>query len=138
MSNGSVIKNAFSRLCRTKDVEAESALQAALESAMDWALLEHDEEHQLHVVLGDNYGWAIIRENKVVKMNVKAPHGRDSEAARSLSSIASSFSGTGWNGILMAGMSNNQTYYSISYEMDIMNSTVDFTRKNFNRFFHKV
>ena len=38
----------------------------------------------------------------------------------------------------MAGMGSKSDYYSVNYEMDILNSTMDFTRDNFSKFFRKI
>lgn len=138
MKNETIIQNAFERLRKAEQSAARNALREALANAMEWALLSHDEEHQKHIVLGDNYGWAVVHDGEIVDMDIKAHHGKEGSAKKGLSDIASSCKGQGWVGILMAGMGSKSDYYSVNYEMDILNSTMDFTRDNFSKFFRKI
>lgn len=135
MDNAKTITDAFSRLSAVKDICARNALVKALEYAMEWALLSHDEEHQQHIALGDNYGWAVVHDNEIVDMDIKAPHGEDGDAERQLRGIVQSSKRKGWYGILMAGMTGAVTYYSVDYETAILYSTINSTGSVFNDFF---
>lgn len=136
MDNSTTIQNAFERLARAKDDFARNTLKKALIDAMEWALLSHDEHHQLHIFLGDNYGWAVVHDGEIVEMDVKAPYGEDGMAEAQLRRVARSSKRNGWYGILMAGMGDGKiTYYSVDYELGILGSTMDFVRNNFSGFF---
>lgn len=136
-TNGATIRKAFNRIKKSKNDAAFSGLKELLKDAMEWAMLEHDEGHQLHIVLGDNYGWCIVHDGKVKAIQVKAPANRSGVAERELRSISAGL-GDGWHGVLMAGMGDNKTYYSVRYETGILESTIDFTEANFNKYFRKI
>lgn len=136
MDNSTTIQNAFERLARAKDDFARNTLKKALANAMEWALLSHDDRHPQHMILGDNYGWAVVHDGEIVEMDVKAPYGEDGMAETQLRKVARSSKRNGWYGILMAGMDDGKiTYYSVDYELGILGSTMDFVRNNFSDFF---
>lgn len=137
MGNGKVIQNAFARFNRSKDDSIRSGLRRVLEDAMEWALLLHDDKHQKHITLGDNYGWAVVHNGKIVEKGVNAKSGKRGEAADELRKVASECGG-GWQGILMAGMGNKRNYYAFDYELDILIDTIDFTRDDFWKYFHAI
>ena len=86
-------------------------------------------------MLGDNYGWAVVHDNEIVDMDIKAPHGEDGDAVRQLRGIVQSSKRKGWYGILMAGMTGAITYYSVDYETAILYSTINSTGSVFSDFF---
>lgn len=135
MDNETKILKAFDRLAKAKDNCARRAMEEVLKRAMEWALNTHDEKHQQHIQLGDNYGWAVVHDAEIVAMDVKAPSGKDGVAEKQLRKIVRSSRKDGWYGILMAGMGDKTTYYSVDYETAILNSTENFVRDNFSNFF---
>ena len=137
MNNGKVIQYAFLRLERAKADRAYLGLKRVLESAMKQALRLHDDKHRKHVELGDNYGWAVVHNGTLIQMGVNAKPGTRGEAAAELRKVAAEC-GSGWQGILMAGMGNKRNYYAFDYELDILIDTIDFTRDNFWDYFHKI
>lgn len=132
--NNRVFDRAFSRLMHSEKEHVRHALENMLDEAVACALDFHDMKHQMHIQLGDNYGWMIVYNGKEVKRKVKAAAGNYGEADQMLDRILSRVKGKGWVGVVMAGLKPDN-YYEIDYEIDIMEDVVSITPDLFNQFF---
>ncbi|MFA6717698.1 MAG: hypothetical protein WCS15_01325 [Prevotella sp.] len=132
--NSNVIKKAFDKLRNGYYEAIRGGLCKLLANAVVYALESHDENHQNHIAMGDNYGWLLMHNGQSVAMGVKASSTNEGQAKGMLNGLASTITQSGWIGIVMAGM-RPVGYYAVDYERDILNGTMDYTKSSFNKYF---
>lgn len=135
-NNDKRIQAAFTRLQTRKDTVIPAGLESLLTGAVALALDTHDESHQRHIESGDNYGWLILHDGVEVKRYVKAGKDHTGEANLALDQVAAKVKKPGWIGVVMAGM-HPTDYYSISYEIDVLEYVMSLTLDMFDRHFKK-
>ena len=137
-ANEGVIKNAFSRLRATKDEVIRAGMDGILEDAVQIALEAHDERHQSHIELGDTYGWMLLHNGKIEEIAVVATNENIGKATKKLRQLAirKAFS-RGWVGVVMAGL-EPANYFSVIYEMGMLDASFQITRQNFSEYFKKL
>ena len=69
-SNDKVIGQAFKELIRDEESLIIRGMSQLLSDAMVFALESHDEGHINHLSIGDSYGWALVRDGKIVILNI--------------------------------------------------------------------
>lgn len=121
--NNKVIQRGFAKLNYLKDKIIERGFPALLADCVNYALASHDEGHKLHVQWNDFYGWALLKDGNEVKRWSNRPdnHGR-------IDAVVNAAPKSHWVGIIIAGM---RSYYSDSYEIDILNQTRDEFVRNY-------
>lgn len=130
------LERGFSRLNRGKDAEIErimlDVLDAALQDLIDahWGKLQHPAET-------DTLGWALVHDGKVVKA-VSQVGGQvtDASALRTLSSLVSSGSSSGWYGIVCSDMTND--WYRVDWEIIFLNRSARELKKNMYKYLHRI
>ena len=135
--NDKVIKNAFDRFLKNKELILIKGMSELLESAVQTALELHDEKHQSHITIGDTYGWMLVNDGKIVKIKVEASGRKIGEATSMLRTYVDKMPKAGLVGIVMAGM-KPANFFSINYEKGIIENTIQITRKNFHQYFTKI
>lgn len=134
--NNKVIKEAFERLKANKDEAIEAAMYGILEDAVKIALDLHDERHDIHLVIGDTYGWALMHNGKIKDiMVVSLPENRG-DAIDQLQEECAFIAESGWVGIVMAGMHPN--YFSERFERLVLGETIEITKDNFFDYFKQI
>lgn len=134
--NDKVIEKAFARLMASETDIIRRGMCSLLEDAVKQALALHDDRHRIHVVKGDTYGWALVHNGNIERLEVTSLPENEGNATEQLNKKASSINGNGWYGIVMAGM--KPQYYVIKYEKEILGSTIRFTKDNFQQYFKKI
>ena len=110
MDNRDVIAKAFSGLRAAKDAACRETLRKLMSDAMALALDLHEgvgtSDIPLHLVVGDDYGWAVLHGGSVVDMDVYTTDDNVGTVRRKLSEAAKSedVDPSVWTGIVMAGM----------------------------------
>ena len=135
--NEKVIKNAFGRFMKSEETIIRIGMIQLLSDAVKTALELHDERHQAHITYGDTYGWMLVRNGKIVKIEVEAKGERVGDASQMLRSYAGKVPNTGWVGIVMAGL-HPANFFKVSYEKGILENTIQITRQNFFQYFKKI
>ena len=127
MDNRDVIAKAFSGLRAAKDAACRETLRKLMSDAMALALDLHEgvgtSDIPLHLVVGDDYGWAVLHGGSVVDMDVYTTDDNVGTVRRKLSEAAKSedVDPSVWTGIVMAGM--EVMHYSFGHERDILSAT---------------
>ena len=134
--NDKVIERAFARLVRNEETVIRNGMCALLADAVKQALDLHDDKHRIHVVKGDTYGWALVHNGNLERLEVTSLPENEGNATEQLNKKATSVEKTGWIGIVMAGM--KPQYYVIKYEKEILGSTIRFTKDNFFQYFKQI
>lgn len=122
--NNAIIKKAFERLAIRKDKIVCEALKDIMREALDYALELHELEHLgLHLVMGDDYAWAVVHDGKVEAFDVYTTEDNSGTAWTMLFNYVQTneVPDTGWVGILMAGMT--AAPYKWEKEEDILRDT---------------
>lgn len=137
-ANERIIKNALARLRATKDEVIRAGMYGLLEDAVQIALEAHDERHQSHIELGDTYGWMLLHNGKIEEISVVATNDNIGKATQKLRRLAirKAFS-RGWVGVVMAGL-EPANYFSVIYEMGMLDYSLQITKENFNQYFKKL
>lgn len=134
--NDKVIEKAFARLMASETEIIRRGMCSLLADAVKQALALHDDKHRIHVIKGDTYGWALVHNGNIERLEVTSLPENEGNATEQLNKKASSINGNGWYGIVMAGM--KPQYYVIKYEKEILGSTIRFTKDNFQQYFKKI
>jgi hypothetical protein len=108
-----------------------------LERAVKAALEFHDEDHQSHIEMGDTYGWMLVVNGRIDKIEVNAEAEKVGQASQMLRTYEGRVSNTGYVGVVMAGM-QPANFFTINYEKGILESTIHITRSNFYQYFRKA
>lgn len=137
-ANERIIKNALAQLRATKDEVIRAGMYGLLEDAVQIALEAHDERHQSHIELGDTYGWMLLHNGKIEEISVVATNDNIGKATKKLRHLAirKAFS-KGWVGVVMAGL-EPANYFSVIYEMGMLDYSLQITKQNFNQYFKKL
>lgn len=135
--NKDVIKNAFSRLVKTKDEVIETGMYDVLENAVKVALEAHNEAHQSHIQIGDTYGWMLVHNHRIVEISVVATDDNRGNATKQLRSKLRDLPKEGWIGVVMAGM-QPASYFSVAYELGTLEHARTITQLNFFQFFKPI
>lgn len=133
-ANEQIIKNAFARLKLTKDEVIKAGMYGLLEDAVQIALDAHDEKHQSHIELGDTYGWMLVHNHKIVELAVVSTQDNRGKATRQLRATLKDLPDKGWVGVVMAGLEPAE-YFTVIYEVGIIDFTVQMTKQNFFEYF---
>lgn len=134
--NDKIIERAFARLVRNEETIIRNGMCALLADAVKYALDSHDDKHRIHVVKGDTYGWALVHDGNLERLEVTSLPENEGNATEQLNKKAMSVENSGWIGIVMAGM--KPQYYVIKYEKEILGSTIRFTKDNFFQYFKQI
>ena len=127
MDNAAVITKAFSGLRAAKDAACRETLRKLMSDSMALALDLHEgvgtSDIPLHLVVGDDYGWAVLHGGSVVDMDVYTTDDNVGTVRRKLSEAAKSedVDPSVWTGIVMAGM--EVMHYNFGHERDILSAT---------------
>lgn len=127
MDNRDVIAKAFSGLRAAKEAACRETLRKLMSDAMALALDLHESvgtsDIPLHLVVGDDYGWAVLHGGSVVEMDVYTTDDNVGTVRRKLSEAAKSedVDPAVWTGIVMAGM--EVMHYNFGHERDILSAT---------------
>ena len=127
MDNAAVITKAFSGLRAAKDAACRETLRKLMSDAMALALDLHEgvgtSGIPLHLMVGDDYGWAVLHGGSVVDMDVYTTDDNVGTVRRKLSEAAKSedVDPSEWTGIVMAGM--EVMHYNFGHERDILSAT---------------
>lgn len=135
--NEKVIKAAFARLAKSKDMSIRMGMYRLLERAVKAALEFHDEDHQSHIEMGDTYGWMLVVNGRIDKIEVNAEAEKVGQASQMLRTYEGKVPNVGYVGVVMAGM-QPANFFTINYEKRILESTIQITKHNFNQFFRKI
>lgn len=135
--NEKVIKAAFARFAKSKDMSIRMGMYRLLERAVKAALEFHDEDHQSHIELGDTYGWMLVVNGRIDKIEVNAEAEKVGKASQMLRTYEGKVPNEGYVGVVMAGM-QPANFFTINYEKRILESTIQITKYNFNQFFRKA
>lgn len=133
-ANQQVIKNAFARLKLTKDEVIRAGMCGLLEDAVQIALDAHDERHQSHIELGDTYGWMLVHNHKIEEVAVVSTADNRGRATKQLRAKLKDLPSKGWVGVVMAGL-EPANYFSVTYEMGMLDFAVQITEQNFFQYF---
>lgn len=136
-ANQQTIKNAFARLKSTKDEVIRAAMYGLLEDAVQIALDAHDEKHQSHIELGDTYGWMLVHNHKIEEIAVVATVDNRGQATKQLRAKLKDLPSKGWVGVVMAGL-EPANYFSVRYEMGMLDFAIQMTEQNFFQYFKKI
>jgi hypothetical protein len=136
-ANDDVIRKAFARMTATKDEVIRGAMYNLLESAVQIALEAHDEKHSAHIELGDTYGWMLVHNHRIEEIAVVATSNNEGQATKQLQEILRSLPPKGWVGVVMAGL-EPADYFSVRYELGILDYSFQITRQNFFEYFTKI
>lgn len=136
-ANEQVIKNAFARLRETKDEVIRAGMYGLLEDAVQIALEAHDERHQSHIELGDTYGWMLVHNRKIEEIAVVSTSDNRGKATKQLRAVVKDLPSKGWAGVVMAGL-EPANYFSVIYEMGMLDYSFQITKQNFSQYFKKL
>lgn len=136
-ANDDIIKRAFERIKAAKDEMIRAAMYGLLEDAVQIALEAHDEKHSAHIELGDTYGWMLVHNHKIQEIAVVATDKNEGQATKQLHDILKSLPAKGWVGVVMAGL-EPADYFSVRYEVGILDYSFQLTRSNFLKYFTKI
>lgn len=136
--NDKTIRRAFAGITAGLSGRIENAMVELLKSAVIYALQNHDDDHQMHILMGDTYGWILLHDGVEVRREVTAHHSSEAFSANLLLSNAiPELPKTGWIGVVMAGMQPAK-WFAVQYEQDILIDTAKVTRNRALSLFKKI
>lgn len=131
--NEQKIKKAFGSLVFTKDYILTIKLPTIMRDAINAALDIHEQEnHPMHLEIGDSYGWIIAKDGKAIAKEVhgvlgsKATSGVSQELDRVIDDSI------GWSAWLMAGMNTvdgKLDYFSVRFEVEVLEMVADMVQQ---------
>lgn len=136
-ANQIVIKNAFARLKAKKDDVISTGMYNLLEDAVQIALHAHDERHRSHIEIGDTYGWMLVHNHKIQEISVVSTSDNRGKASKKLRAKLRDLPAKGWAGVVMAGL-EPANYFSVIYEMGMLDAALQITDQNFFQYFKKI
>lgn len=136
-ANEQVITNAFARFRAATDEVIRSGMYGLLEDAVQIALEAHDERHQSHIILGDTYGWMLVHNRKIEEIVVVSTSDNRGRATKQLKAVVKDLPSKGWAGVVMAGL-EPANYFSVIYEMGMLDYSLQITKQNFSQYFKKL
>lgn len=114
----------FQAVCEAAIAET---LSSVIAEAMDVALNLHDAHHNLHLIVGDDYGWMVINDGRIMKYDIYATENNYGTAKDRLLSLKWAEGSNGWVAVLMAGM--QAANYNISFEKEVMKLASESTKQ---------
>lgn len=136
--NERVIKNALAKLRADREEVIRSIMYGLLEDAVQIALDAHNERHQSHIELGDTYGWMLLHNGKIEELMVVSTDDNRGKATKQLKMIAlKKILSRGWKGVVMAGL-EPASYFSVNYELGMLDYSMQMTAENFSKYFTKI
>lgn len=135
--NAQTIGNAFARLRKAEVEIIRAGMYGLLEDAVQHALDAHDEKHQSHIEIGDTYGWVLIHNGAIEDLMVVATSQNEGRATEQLQNIVGKVRKTGWVGVVMAGL-EPASYFSVIYEMGMLDYSFQITKQNFFEYFKAI
>lgn len=136
--NERVIKNALAKLRADREDVIRSIMYGLLEDAVQIALDAHNERHQSHIELGDTYGWMLLHNGKIEELMVVSTDDNRGKATKQLKMIAlKNILRSGWKGVVMAGL-EPASYFSVNYELGMLDYSMQMTAENFSKYFTKI
>lgn len=135
--NDRVIENAFALMSAFKDETIRAGMYGLLEDAVQYALEIHDERHRSHIEIGDTYGWMLVHNHRIEEISVVATADNRGKASKQLRSKLAKLPSKGWVGVVMAGL-RPANYFSVTYEVGIINKTAQMTRQRFSQYFIEI
>lgn len=136
-ANEKTIQDAFARLVKNKDEIIRAGMYGLLEDAVQTALAAHNEMHQMHIEIGDTYGWMLVHNGKIEEIVVEANSENQGNASEMLRNQLSKLPKKGWVGVVMAGM-QPASYFSITYELGTLEYARNVTLVNFFQYFKPI
>lgn len=131
-SNNAKIGNAFASMMRNKEFILQQKLCNILDDAVTEALHIHeiDPTHHHHLEMGDDYGWILVHDGQIVQEKYYTTARNNGMLRGKLAQLAS-VQPTGYVGVVAAGMQHNRrNYYSLRFEMDVLQKTINYTIMN--------
>lgn len=135
--NTKIIKRAFANFVFSQERIVKAGMISLLDDAVIYALQSHDENHPDHLRFGDTYGWMLFHNGLVVESKVNSNDQMAGTVTKQLMRLKGNAPKSGWFGIVMAGM-DPPTYYSVDYETDILNETINMTKQKFLQYFKPI
>lgn len=136
-SNDRTILQAFARLSQNKDEIIRAGMYGILEDAVQTALEAHNDMHQMHIEIGDTYGWMLVHNGRIEEIVVEANSDNRGNASRQLREQLGKLPKKGWVGVVMAGM-QPASYFSIRYELGTLEYAKNITLVNFFQYFKQI
>lgn len=141
--NDLIVRNAFKRLEANKETMIESGMVRLLGDAVQYAISIHDHEHFGHRITGDSYGWALVHNGAIKRMQVNGGRHGQGDAEDQLRDVARGVTKEGWVGIILSSMSmafgnRKPIYFEVDYEMGILDMTQDEIQDHFNDYFKPI
>lgn len=142
-SNNTAISRGFGKL----RVNTDKIIGEGMIEVLEWGVAEcfkqHDPKHQMHLTVGDAYGYALVHDGKEVARRIwNEGQTAYSNANEALSRVVSERGGmSDWVGIVLAGMTaKGPRYFQISAEkkfmygaLNVMKSSPSTFKKIFKR-----
>jgi hypothetical protein len=136
--NNKRIEKAFARLIRAEEAQPRKIMVKVLKGAMEEALHLHEmTHHNLHLIMGGDYGWALIHNGQILDFEVTSGKNDKGTAERQLFELATSMNSSGkWVGVVMAGM--EAANYHINFEKGVLHHAAKQAGSQFLSLFTKV
>lgn len=141
--NERVIRRAFSRLSKNKDKVIEEGMCKLLKDAMEYAISIHDHEHFAHRINDNSYGWALLHDRSVVRLQVNGGRHGHGDAEDQLQNAVRSVTKDGWVGVILASMllqfgRKKPVYFEVDYEIGVLDFTKDEIADYFTKYFRPL
>lgn len=141
--NETTILKAFKRLERNRDKVIEEGMPRLLNDAMAYAISIHDHEHFGHRTHDNSYGWALVHDRKLVRLQVNGGRHGHGEAEEQLKEVCGRITRQGWVGVILASMSvafgrRKPIYFEVDYEMGVLDFTKDEIQAHFAEYFKPI
>lgn len=142
-SNEKAIDRGLDWLKSVQERVAEDGMLRILREATAYALFLHDHGHFGHRIAEDSHGWALVKDGKIVNIEVNEGHHGKGDARAQLESVAAGVSNRGYVGIVLASMSAKRNsgkpiLFEIDFEMWVLSLTSDNIRENFPYYFKPI
>lgn len=120
-----------------KEKHSQDVMISCLKSAYEYAMELHEQtEHNLHLIMGGDFGWALVHNGNLVKYFVNAGKNNKGTARQRLENIAQNVPNKGWIGIVMAGMESAN--YHTNFEFGVLRADARMTKAEFEKRFTKI
>lgn len=125
------------------DAIIQNGMITLLKEASEFAISLHDHQHFGHRVAADSHGWALVKDGRVLQMEVNEGRHGQGKAHKQLRDVAQSIATPGYVGILLASMSANREdgrpiMFEIEFEIDVLSMSADEIRSNFDKYFKTI
>ena len=141
--NQRAIKRGLDWLTKVKDEVIERGMLKLLPDAMAYALSIHDETHFGHRITEDSHGWALVKDGRIVKIEVNEGHHGKGDAHKQLQNVAQSITTPGYVGIVLSSLNANREdgrpiIFEIEYELGVLFFTADEIADHFSQYFKRI